>query len=160
MENRNDKFDLLICIVNKGTTDLVMNAARKAGATGGTIAVARGTGNPDLAKFYGLAIQPEKEMVFIVVKKEVKDAAEINAAMKEASETYLKDVLGYTDDPIVSRDILGRTEGGIYNGDQTKVFTSPEGTQLVKVFAWYDNEYSYTCQYVRLAKLFGQKLAA
>ena len=98
--------------------------------------------------------------VTLHLKKEVKDAAEINAAMKEASETYLKDVLGYTDDPIVSRDILGRTEGGIYNGDQTKVFTSPEGTQLVKVFAWYDNEYSYTCQYVRLAKLFGQKLAA
>ena len=98
--------------------------------------------------------------VTLHLKKEVKDAAEINAAMKKASETTLKGVLGYTDDPIVSRDILGRTEGGIYNGDQTKVFTSPEGTQLVKVFAWYDNEYSYTCQYVRLAKLFGQKLAA
>ena len=98
--------------------------------------------------------------VTLHLKKEVKDAAEINAAMKEASETTLKGVLGYTDDKIVSRDILGRTEGGIYNGDQTKVFTSPEGTQLVKVFAWYDNEYSYTCQYVRLAKLFAQKLAA
>lgn len=98
--------------------------------------------------------------VTLHLKKEVQDAAEINAAMKEASETYLKGVLGYTDDKIVSRDILGRTEGGIYNGDQTKVFTSPEGTQLVKVFAWYDNEYSYTCQYVRLAKLFAQKLAA
>ncbi len=93
------------------------------------------------------------------LKKDVKDAAEINGLMKEAAETSLKGVLGYTDDPIVSRDILGRTEGGIYNGDQTKVFTTPDGTQLVKVFAWYDNEYSYTCQYVRLTKLFGQKLA-
>ncbi len=97
--------------------------------------------------------------VTLRLKKEVKDADEINALMKTASETTLKDVLGYTDDPIVSRDIIGRTEGGIYNGDQTKVFTTPDGTQLVKVFAWYDNEYSYTCQYVRLTKLFGQKLA-
>lgn len=73
MENRTDKYDLIIAIVNKGTTDLVMNAARKAGSTGGTITVARGTGNPDLAKFYGLAIQPEKELVFIVIKQELKE---------------------------------------------------------------------------------------
>ena len=74
MENKNEqKYDLIVAIVNKGTTDLVMNAARKAGSTGGTITVARGTGNPELAQFYGLAIQPEKEMVFIVVKKEIKD---------------------------------------------------------------------------------------
>lgn len=86
-------------------------------------------------------------------------AALINAKMKEASETTLKDVLGYSDDKLVSRDILGRTEGSIYNGDQTKVFTSPEGNQLVKVFSWYDNEYSYTCQYVRLAKYFGELLS-
>lgn len=72
MENK-ENYSLLVCIVNKGTTDLVMNAARQAGSTGGTIAVARGTGNPELAQFYGLAIQPEKEMVFIVVKKEIKD---------------------------------------------------------------------------------------
>ena len=98
--------------------------------------------------------------VTLKLKSEVAGgAAEINAHMKEASEGCLKGVLGYTDDPIVSRDIIGRTEGGIYNGDQTKVFTTPDGTQLVKVFAWYDNEYSYTCQYVRLAKLFGQKIA-
>ncbi len=97
--------------------------------------------------------------VTLHLKSEVRDAAQINALMREASETYLQDVLGYTDDPIVSRDIISRTEGGIYNGDQTKVFTTPDGTQLVKVFAWYDNEYSYTCQYVRLAKLFGQKIA-
>ena len=67
IQSNNKKYSLLIIIINKGSTDLVMNAARKAGSTGGTIAVARGTGNPNVAKFYGIAIQPEKEMVFIVV---------------------------------------------------------------------------------------------
>lgn len=69
-----DQYELVIAIVNKGATDLVMEGARKQGATGGTILVARGTGNPDLAKMYGVVIQPEKEVVFIVVKKEIKDA--------------------------------------------------------------------------------------
>jgi nitrogen regulatory protein PII len=75
MENNEqaEKFELIIVIVNKGSTDLVMDAARKSGSHGGTITVARGTGNPDLAKFYGLAIQPEKEMVFIVVNRDIKD---------------------------------------------------------------------------------------
>jgi len=68
MENK-----LIIAIVNKGTTDLVMLAARKAGAKGGTICSARGTGNPDIAKFYGIPITPEKEMVFIIVDEKIKD---------------------------------------------------------------------------------------
>ncbi|MDY3907700.1 MAG: type I glyceraldehyde-3-phosphate dehydrogenase [Candidatus Enterosoma sp.] len=98
--------------------------------------------------------------VTLNLKKEVVGgAAEINKLMKEASEGELKDVLGYSDDALVSRDILGRTEGSIFNSDQTKVFKTPDGTQLVKVFSWYDNEYSYTCQYVRLAKLFGELLS-
>jgi glyceraldehyde 3-phosphate dehydrogenase len=93
----------------------------------------------------------------LVLGKEV-TAEEINAAMKEASETYLKGVLGYTEDEIVSSDILGRTEGSIFDATQTTVFKSPEGLQLVKVVSWYDNEYSYTCQFMRLAKHMGKVL--
>ena len=74
MTENNQKYELILAIVNKGSTDLVMNAANAAGERGGTISVARGTGNPELAKFYGLAIQPEKEIVFIVVDKTIKDA--------------------------------------------------------------------------------------
>lgn len=70
----NNEFELILAIVNKGMTDLVMNAASKAGARGGTIAAVRGTANPELTKFYGISITPEKEAVFIVVKSEVKDA--------------------------------------------------------------------------------------
>jgi nitrogen regulatory protein PII len=74
MEEKNDvKRSLLIAIVNSGNTDLVMTAARKAGARGGTISVARGTGNPETAAFYGIVIQPEKELVYMVVENEIKD---------------------------------------------------------------------------------------
>ncbi|MDD6240564.1 MAG: P-II family nitrogen regulator [Eubacteriales bacterium] len=66
-------YELIMAIVNNGSTDLVMNAARKAGGKGGTITTARGTGNPEEAKFYGIAIQPDKEIVFIVVTADVKD---------------------------------------------------------------------------------------
>lgn len=71
--NNKQRYELVMAIVNKGTTDLVMNAARKAGGKGGTITTARGTGNPEEAKFYGIAIQPDKEIVFIVVLSELKD---------------------------------------------------------------------------------------
>lgn len=91
-----------------------------------------------------------------LAKKTTKD--EINAAMKKASETYLKDVLGYNTDPIVSSDILGITEGSLFDATQTMVLDDPEGGQLVKVVSWYDNEYSYTCQFIRTAKDFAKKL--
>jgi glyceraldehyde 3-phosphate dehydrogenase len=83
---------------------------------------------------------------------------DINSAMKEASEGSLKDVLGYTEDQIVSSDILGRTEGSIFDATQTLLFTDPEGQQYVKVVSWYDNEYSFTCQYLRLARVYAKVL--
>ncbi len=83
---------------------------------------------------------------------------DLNAIMKEAANGCLKDVLGYTEDAIVSSDVIGATEGSIFDATQTKVFTNPEGKQFVKVVAWYDNEYSYTCQYIRLAKAYAKVL--
>ncbi len=87
----------------------------------------------------------------LILEKDV-TAEEINAAMKEASLTNLKDILGYTEDEIVSSDIIGAPEGSIFDATQTTVFEIPDGTKLVKVVSWYDNEYSYTCQFIRLAK--------
>lgn len=84
-------------------------------------------------------------------KKPAASVEEINEAEKAASENELKGVLGYNTDPIVSRDILGRTEGSIFDATETKLLEA-DGEQFVKVFAWYDNEYSYTCQFVRLSK--------
>ena len=72
METQKNK-ELVLAIVNKGNTDLVREAARKAGSRGGTITGARGTANPKLVEAYGISIQPEKEIAFIVVDSEIKD---------------------------------------------------------------------------------------
>ena len=93
----------------------------------------------------------------LVLKEEVTKEA-INAAMKEAAEGYLKGVLGYTEDEIVSSDIIGSTYGSIFDATQTVVFTDKDGLHHVKVVSWYDNENSFTCQYVRLAGIYGKVL--
>lgn len=82
---------------------------------------------------------------------------EINAAMKKASEGELKGILGYTEDEVVSSDILGRTEGSIFDATLTMLIPAGDVT-FVKVASWYDNEYSFTCQMMRLAKLYGEIL--
>jgi glyceraldehyde 3-phosphate dehydrogenase len=83
---------------------------------------------------------------------------EVNAAMKKASEGALKGVLAYNTDPIVSSDILGETHGSIFDATQTMIYTDPDGVQYTKVVSWYDNEYSFTCQYIRLAREYGKVL--
>jgi nitrogen regulatory protein PII len=84
MENieKKDNYEVVMVIVNDGFTDLVMDAAKKAGARGGTILTARGTGNKDIEKFFGVVITPEKQIVMILVPKEIKDAV-IEAIYKE-----------------------------------------------------------------------------
>lgn len=72
---------------------------------------------------------------------------DINTAMKEASS----DALGYTEDEIVSSDVIGITYGSLFDATQTKVIES-DGKKLVKIAAWYDNEMSYTSQMIRTAK--------
>ena len=82
-----------------------------------------------------------------VVEREV-TKEEINNLMKRSvSESY-----GYTDEPIVSTDIIGDTHGSVFDATQTKVINLGDGKSLVQVVAWYDNENSYTSQMVRTAK--------
>ncbi len=71
--NNEKEYSLVIAIINKGFTDLVMESAKNAGARGGTTFTARGTGNKELGEFFGIAIQPEKEIVFILVEDQIKD---------------------------------------------------------------------------------------
>jgi len=73
---------LILTIVDKGNTDLVMDSARGAGATGGTVVKANGTG-ADIAKFFGVSISEEKEMVYIVAKREDRDGI-MRAIMEKA----------------------------------------------------------------------------
>lgn len=67
------KHEVIFCIVNTGHTDSVMEAARSVGAKGGTVFHARGTADPLAESKYNITIQPEKEIVMILVEREVKD---------------------------------------------------------------------------------------
>lgn len=73
VEKMNDSYEMINVIVNKGYAEDAMAAARKAGAGGGTIINARGTAKEGDAKFFGIEIVPEKEMLLILVPKDKKD---------------------------------------------------------------------------------------
>lgn len=81
VEKMNDSYEMINVIVNKGYAEDAMAAARKAGAGGGTIINARGTAKEGDAKFFGIEIVPEKEMLLILVPKDKKD--EIIKAISE-----------------------------------------------------------------------------
>ncbi len=67
------EHEVIFCVVNAGFSDLVMDAAKKLGARGGTVIHARGTANIEAEKLYGITVQPEKEIVMILVPREIKD---------------------------------------------------------------------------------------
>ena len=91
------------------------------------------------------------ELVSVLERPVTKE--EINAAMKAAaSESY-----GYTEDQIVSSDVVGIEYGSLFDATQTRVMTVGD-KQLVKTVAWYDNEMSYTCQLVRTLEYFAGKI--
>ncbi len=73
MDNLNQQYEAIFCIVNYGFTDIVMETAKQNGARGGTIINARGTGNAETEKFYGIVISPDKEIVMIIIEKENRD---------------------------------------------------------------------------------------
>ncbi len=65
--------EVILCIVNNGFSEAVMEAAREAGARGGTIIHARGTANKKAEEFFNISIQPEKEIVMILVSADIRD---------------------------------------------------------------------------------------
>jgi len=73
---------------------------------------------------------------------------EICAEMLKASKSYMKDVLSYTDEKVVSKDFIGSTYASIFDAS-AGIALDPT---FMKIVAWYDNEYSYTCNLLRLAK--------
>lgn len=102
-------------------------------------------------KLDGMAVRvptPTGSLIDMVVDlKEDVTEEDIHKAMKEASEGELKGILGYTEDPIVSRDIFGNSHSSIYDPNHTKVI----GGNQVKVLTWYDNEWGYSSRLVDLA---------
>ncbi|MBM4403200.1 MAG: type I glyceraldehyde-3-phosphate dehydrogenase [Candidatus Cloacimonetes bacterium] len=102
-------------------------------------------------KMDGIAIRvptPDGSLVDLTVnlhKAAAKD--EINAVMKTAAATYLKGYLMYCDEPIVSIDIVGNPYSSIFDAPSTYVKDN-----MVKIFAWYDNEWGYSCRVADLAE--------
>ena len=87
-----------------------------------------------------------------VLEKDTTDA-EVNAALKAAAEGPLKGILAYTEDPVVSTDMLKNPNSSIVDGQLTKVL----GGNLLKVVAWYDNEWGYSNRVNDLAVFLAQK---
>jgi glyceraldehyde 3-phosphate dehydrogenase len=83
------------------------------------------------------------------------DVAAVKKAMKDAADGPLKNVLEYTEDPIVSSDIIGNPHSCILDAEKTMVQT---GGKLVKVLGWYDNEWGYSCRTADLVALVGKIL--
>lgn len=92
------------------------------------------------------------ELVSVLGKKT--SVEEVNAAMKAASN----ESFGYTEDELVSTDIIGTHFGSLFDATQTKVITVGD-TQIVKTVSWYDNEMSYVSQLVRTVKHFAKLIS-
>jgi glyceraldehyde 3-phosphate dehydrogenase len=90
---------------------------------------------------------------FVAVVKRDVTVGEVNAVLKEASEGRLKGILEYTEEPLVSCDIIDNSNSSIVDSLSTKVIDG----RLVKVLSWYDNEWGYSCRMVDLMKLVGSK---
>ncbi|MEA1973910.1 MAG: type I glyceraldehyde-3-phosphate dehydrogenase [Candidatus Cloacimonadota bacterium] len=114
-------------------------------------AAATGLVIPELnGKIDGMAIRvptPDGSLVDLtcVLNEEV-TIEKLNSAMKEASQTYLEGILEYSEEPIVSSDIVGNPYSSIFDSLATKV-----NGNFVKIISWYDNEWGYACRVADLA---------
>ena len=109
----NFSHEVIYCIVNAGYADEVMDAAREFGAKGGTVIRARGTANAEAEKIFNIAIQPEKEIVMILVEAKIKNDI-LHAIYKKvglnspgqgiAFTMPVESVVGLTNTPIIEND--------------------------------------------------------
>jgi glyceraldehyde 3-phosphate dehydrogenase len=146
-------------------TDLVHKDLRRARAaalniipttTGAAYAV--GLVMPELAgKIDGIALRVPVPDVSIVdlsaVLKKNATKEEINVAFKKAAEGPLKNILEYTEDPIVSSDVLHSTYSAVFDAQSTMVVDK----NFAKVLAWYDNEWGFSCRMVEQIEMIGKK---
>jgi len=109
-------------------------------------------------KLDGMAMRvpvPDGSTVDLVVELERPvSIEEINAAVRKASEGAMKGIIQYSDDPLVSTDIIGNPHSSIFDAGGTQVL----GGNLVKVLAWYDNEWGYSNRVVDLIERLGSLL--
>jgi glyceraldehyde 3-phosphate dehydrogenase len=89
----------------------------------------------------------------VVITSKPTTTEEVNAALKQAAEGPLKGILAYTEDPVVSTDMLQNPNSSIVDGQLTKVLDG----NLLKVVAWYDNEWGYSMRVVDLCEFLAKK---
>ena len=116
---------------------------------------------PDLnGKLHGMAMRvpvTDGSVVDLVCNVEKTcTVEEVNAALKAAAEGPMKGVLDYTEDPIVSSDVVGHPASSLFDAGSTMVM----GDKMVKVVSWYDNEWGYSNRVVELMKLAGKRRPA
>ncbi|MGI6644724.1 MAG: P-II family nitrogen regulator [Bacilli bacterium] len=105
------KTNLIVVVINAGFVDLVMDAAKAAGAGGGTVLHGRGTGNKEIEKTFGISITPNKEVVLIIVPNEIQEKV-VKAIYREAG-------LDTKGQGIIFTLPLDRIAGvNFYNGDE------------------------------------------
>jgi glyceraldehyde 3-phosphate dehydrogenase len=113
---------------------------------------------PELeGKLDGMAVRvpvPDGSLVDLVCNLNTDATVEaVNKAMKTASETFMKGVLQYTDEPLVSTDIVGNPHSSIFDSGITKMI----GPRMLKVLSWYDNELGYSSRMVDMLLLMAAK---
>jgi glyceraldehyde 3-phosphate dehydrogenase len=113
---------------------------------------------PELeGKMKGIAVRvptPNVSLVdFVAVLSKAATKNKVNAALREAAEGYMKGYLEYTELPLVSHDFNGNPASAIVDGLSTTML----GDHMVKVLAWYDNEWGYSCRVVDLVKHIGER---
>ncbi|MBH8597561.1 glyceraldehyde-3-phosphate dehydrogenase [Thermoactinomyces sp. CICC 10523] len=100
---------------------------------------------------------PNVSVVDLVADLQTKVTAdEVNAVLKQAAETTMKGILAYTEEPLVSSDFNGNDHSSVIDALSTMVI----GEKQVKVLAWYDNEWGYSCRVVDLVEYVGERLLA
>ena len=114
---------------------------------------------PELeGKLDGIAIRvPSVDVSLLDLVAEIKKKTtveEVNNIFKEASQNQLKGILAFEDKPLVSTDFIGNPYSAIVDSQMTRL----EEGNLVKILAWYDNEWGYACRLAEMAEYIGRKL--
>ena len=113
---------------------------------------------PELeGKFDGISVRvptPNVSLVDVVINVENEtDAEEVNRALKDAANEELKGILAFSEEPLVSMDYKGNPHSSIVDADNTSVI----GGKTIKILAWYDNEWGYSCRVRDLVKYIADK---
>ncbi len=147
------------CILDAPHKDLRRARAAAVSMIPTTTGAARAVGKvlPEVAgKIDGMAVRvptSDGSLVDLTVQlNKGTTVEEINAAMKKSARTNLKGILEYTEDPIVSIDIVGNPHSSIFDAKSTMAM----GKNFFKVLSWYDNEYGYAGRMVDMLKLIGK----